>query len=185
MKKTQYNVTFGGIGGQGIITASELLGWAALYDRYSVKKSEVHGMSQRGGSVESHVRFGKGVFSPLLGAGQADFLLCFHEDEHARLALFLKDDGVDLFEWLDKAQAMIDNPKMLNTALMGVLAAYLPIQQPSWDKAFETVFPEKIRRHNQDIFNKARQAAQTAMNPKKRGRDFKNEEMIYDLERND
>lgn len=165
MRKKQYNITFGGIGGQGIIKASELLGWAALYDRYPVKKSEVHGMSQRGGSVESHVRFGKGVFSPLLGAGQADFLLCFHADEHERLAEFLKDDGVDLFGWLDKAAAMIDNPKMLNTALMGVLAAYLPIRQPSWDKAFETVFPEKIRQRNIEIFNQARHMAQTAINP--------------------
>lgn len=163
MKKQNYNVTFGGIGGQGIITASELLGWAALYDGYPVKKSEVHGMSQRGGSVESHVRFGKGVFSPLLGLGQADFLLCFHEDEHERLAHFLKTDGVDFYDWLDKAKAMIDNPKMLNTALMGVLAAWLPITDQSWDKAFETVFPEKIRQSNKDIFGKARKAAEAAM----------------------
>ena len=58
-KQNEYNVTFGGIGGQGIIKASELVGWAAMYEGFHVKKSEVHGMSQRGGSVESHVRFGK------------------------------------------------------------------------------------------------------------------------------
>lgn len=154
MKKQNYNVTFGGIGGQGIITASELLGWAAMYDGRTVKKSEVHGMSQRGGSVESHVRFGKGIYSPLLGLGQADFLLCFHEDEHARLGQFLKKDGLDLSDWLEKVKALIDNPKMLNTALMGVLAAYLPITPKSWDRAFETVFPEKIRQSNKDVFSK-------------------------------
>lgn len=164
MEKQQYNITLGGIGGQGIITASELLGWAAMYDGYPVKKSEVHGMSQRGGSVESHVRFGKGVHSPLLGAGQSDFLLCFHEDEHTRLGHFLGKDGVDLFDWLDKAKAMVDNPKAINTALTGVLAAYLPINDKSWDKAFETVFPEKLRESNKAIFHKARDAAQAVKN---------------------
>lgn len=154
MKNTEYNITFGGIGGQGIITASELLGWAALYDGYSVKKSEVHGMSQRGGSVESHVRFGKRIYSPLLGLGQADFLLCFHPDEYPRLKPYLKKGGVDLFDWLEKVKPVLDNPKMLNTALMGVLAAHLPIGQASWDKAFERVFAEKIRQANKDLFAK-------------------------------
>ncbi|NLW85237.1 MAG: indolepyruvate oxidoreductase subunit beta [Phycisphaerae bacterium] len=163
MKKQNYNITFGGIGGQGILTASELLGWAAMYDGYPVKKSEVHGMSQRGGSVESHVRFGKGVYSPLLGVGQADFLLCFHEDEYERLGHFLNKDGVDLFGWLDKARTMIDNPKALNTAMTGVLAAYLPIKDASWEKALETVFPEKLRQSNKAIFHKARNAAQTEL----------------------
>ena len=161
MKKQQYNVTFGGIGGQGIIKASELLGWAAMYDGFPVKKSEVHGMSQRGGSVESHVRFGRGIYSPLLSSGQSDFLLCFHEEEHSRLIHFLKKDGVDLLGYLDKAAALIDTPKQLNTALMGVLAAYLPIKDKSWDKAFETVFPEKIREGNRQIFRKARAMAET------------------------
>lgn len=163
MKKQQYNVTFGGIGGQGIIKASELLGWAAMYDGFPVKKSEVHGMSQRGGSVESHVRFGKAVYSPLLGAGQADFLLCFHEEEHPRLATFLKKEGVDMFGWLEKARAIIDNPRMLNTALMGALAAYLPIKDDSWAKAFETVFPEKLRQSNKEVFAKARAQAQAEL----------------------
>ncbi|MHC4855798.1 MAG: 2-oxoacid:acceptor oxidoreductase family protein, partial [Planctomycetota bacterium] len=92
-KQTEYNITFGGIGGQGIIKASELVGWAAMYDGYHVKKSEVHGMSQRGGSVESHVRFGKKIFSPLIAMGEADFFLCFQGDEHYRLKPFLKEDG--------------------------------------------------------------------------------------------
>ena len=155
-KQNQYNVTFGGIGGQGIIKASELLGWAALYDGFHVKKSEVLGMSQRGGSVESHVRFGKNVYSPLVGAGQADFLLCFHADEHQRLKPFLKADGVDLAEYLQKAEAMVDNPKTVNTALMGVLSVFLPIREASWQKAIETVFPAKIQELNKAVFEKAK-----------------------------
>jgi indolepyruvate ferredoxin oxidoreductase beta subunit len=155
-KQAQYNVTFGGIGGQGIIKASELLGWAALYDGFHVKKSEVHGMSQRGGSVESHVRFGKEVHSPLIGSGQADFLLCFHADEHPRLRPFLKEGGVDLVEYLKKAEETVENPKAVNTALMGVLSVFLPIKEASWQKAIETVFGPKIQELNKAVFAKAK-----------------------------
>lgn len=155
-KQNQYNVTFGGIGGQGIIKASELLGWAALYDGYHVKKSEVHGMSQRGGSVESHVRFGKQVYSPLVGSGQADFLVCFHADEHTRLQGFLKPGGVDLADYLRAAETLAENPKTVNTILMGVLSVFLPISEKSWQKAIETVFPEKIQAENKAVFQKAK-----------------------------
>jgi indolepyruvate ferredoxin oxidoreductase beta subunit len=156
MKKTEYNITFGGIGGQGIIKASELVGWAAMYEGFHVKKSEVHGMSQRGGSVESHVRFGKKIFSPLVSMGQADFLLCFQGDEHYRLKPFLKKDGVDLVEYLTPALEMIENPRYLNTALVGVLSAFLPISEASWQKALKTVFKPSILKGNQKVFKKAR-----------------------------
>ncbi|MCE5186728.1 MAG: 2-oxoacid:acceptor oxidoreductase family protein [Planctomycetaceae bacterium] len=155
-KQKQYNVTFGGIGGQGIIKASELLGWAALYEGFQVKKSEMHGMSQRGGSVESHVRFGKRVYSPLIGPGEADFLLCFHADEHARLKGFLRPGGVDLLDYLKQVEAMVENPKTVNTALVGVLSVLVPISEASWMRAIETVFPEKIREINKAVFAKAR-----------------------------
>jgi indolepyruvate ferredoxin oxidoreductase, beta subunit len=155
-KQTIINVTFGGIGGQGIIKASELLGWAAMYDGYHVKKSEVHGMAQRGGSVESHVRFGGKIYSPLVGPQQADYLLCFHSEEHPRLQTFLKKDGVDLAGFLEKAQAIIENPRHLNTILVGVLAAYLPIRNESWQKAMETVFTPKILAENQAVFEKGK-----------------------------
>ena len=155
-KQTDYNVTFGGIGGQGIIKASELVGWAAMYEGYHVKKSEVHGMSQRGGSVESHVRFGKNIYSPLVAPGQADFLMCFHEDEHYRLKRFLKKDGQDLVRYLPQLKEMIANPRHMNTALVGVLAAYLPISDASWDKSLKTVFPEKILAENKAVFKKAK-----------------------------
>lgn len=155
-KQAEYNVTFGGIGGQGIIKASELVGWAAMYEGFHVKKSEVHGMSQRGGSVESHVRFGKRIYSPLVSPGQADFLMCFHEDEHYRLKHFLKKDGVDLVSYLGTLKALIENPRHLNTALVGVLAAYLPIGDKSWDKALKTVFPQKILAENKKVFKKAK-----------------------------
>ena len=69
------NVMFAGIGGQGIIRASDMLTEAAFRMGCDVKKSELHGMSQRGGSVSSDVRFGKKVFSPMIPRGEADFLI--------------------------------------------------------------------------------------------------------------
>ena len=156
MDKKVYNIIFGGIGGQGILKASEICGWAALYEGLSVKKSEVHGMAQRGGSVESHLRFGKKVFSPLIGPGQADYLVCFHKDEHPRLKAFLKADGTDLIDYLDKAQSMIENPRHLNTFLVGVLSAHLKIKQKSWTMALHKVFAKKIAEQNRKVFLEGR-----------------------------
>lgn len=85
-----------GVGGQGILTASDILAEAGLRAGYDVKKSEVHGMSQRGGAVSSHVRFGPVVHSPLIGQGQADFLLAFEMLESLRWAHYLRPDGIAL-----------------------------------------------------------------------------------------
>lgn len=84
------NILLSGVGGQGILLASELIARAALFAAYDVKKSEVHGLAQRGGSVESHVRFGKRVFSPLVPMGEADILLSFEKAEAIRWAHYLK-----------------------------------------------------------------------------------------------
>ena len=75
MNKDVTNVVVAGLGGQGVLTASDILAEAAFAAGYDVKKSELHGMSQRGGSVTSDVRFGEAVLSPMVSAGEADFLL--------------------------------------------------------------------------------------------------------------
>ncbi|MEN6577810.1 MAG: indolepyruvate oxidoreductase subunit beta [Phycisphaerales bacterium] len=160
-KDRVYSITFGGIGGQGVLKASEICSWAALFAGYHVKKSEVHGMAQRGGSVESHVRFGKRVYSPLVPAGGADFLVCFHHEEQPRLSAFLKKEGVDLTEYLDKAGQAIDNPRGLNTCLVGVLSAKLPIGEESWMKAIETVFKDKGVEENKKVFLDGRKMGQS------------------------
>ncbi len=82
-----------GVGGQGTILASELLSEAALLAGYDVKKSEVHGMAQRGGSVVSAVRFGEKVFSPLITPGEADVLLAFEPLEALRTLHYARRDG--------------------------------------------------------------------------------------------
>jgi indolepyruvate ferredoxin oxidoreductase beta subunit len=161
MEKTVYNVTFGGVGGQGILKASEICGWAAMFDGYHVKKSEVHGMAQRGGSVESHVRFGKRVYSPLISVGGADCLVCFDAGEHERLKAFLKPKGRDLIGYLEKAKAAIENPRHLNTCLVGVLSAGRPVRVESWLRAIETVFKQKIVEENKAVFLKGRETGQS------------------------
>lgn len=155
-----YNITFGGTGGQGILKAAEICGWAAMLAGFNVKKSEVHGMAQRGGSVESHVRFGKKVFSPIISRGGADVLLCFHPEEHDRLKAFLKADGKDLMEYLEKANKAVENPRHLNVFLVGVLSAFLPIKTDSWLQAIESVFKKKYVEENKGVFLKGREMGQ-------------------------
>jgi indolepyruvate ferredoxin oxidoreductase beta subunit len=87
------SVLFSGVGGQGIILASRILARCAFASGYMVKESELHGMAQRGGSVTSHVRFGKEVYSPLIHKGKADFLVALEELEGLRYAYYLKPDG--------------------------------------------------------------------------------------------
>ena len=87
------NILLAGVGGQGIILASNILSEVAMNMGYDVKKSEVHGMSQRGGSVSSHVRFGEKIHSPLVEVGTADFLLAFEKLEALRQISYLEKDG--------------------------------------------------------------------------------------------
>ncbi len=83
-----------GVGGQGTILATTLLSAAILDGGYDVKMSEIHGMSQRGGSVSSEIRFGEKVFSPVIMKGDADILVSFELMEAARTVDYLKTDGI-------------------------------------------------------------------------------------------
>ena len=82
-----------GVGGQGTLLASRILGNAVISEGYDVKVSEVHGMSQRGGSVVTYVRYGEKVNSPIIDKGGADIILAFEELEALRALPFLKKDG--------------------------------------------------------------------------------------------
>lgn len=87
------NVMIVGVGGQGSLLASKLLGALLMDENYDVKVSEVHGMSQRGGSVVTYVRFGEKVYSPVISEGEADFIVSFEKTEAARYAPYLRADG--------------------------------------------------------------------------------------------
>jgi len=91
--KAIMNILIVGVGGQGVVLASQILSEVALQAGYDVKKSEVHGMSQRGGVVTSHVRIGKKVHSPLIPNGAADVILAFERAEALRWAHELKSGG--------------------------------------------------------------------------------------------
>ena len=87
------NIMIVGVGGQGSLLASKLLGHLLLSEGYDVKVSEVHGMSQRGGSVVTYVRFGEKVYSPIIDKGEADFIVSFEKLEAARYVEYLRPDG--------------------------------------------------------------------------------------------
>src|SRR5512143_3655374 len=122
------NVVVAGLGGQGVIKASDILADAAFRAGHDVKKAEIHGMSQRGGSVSSDVRFGAEVLSPMVPAGEADFLVVLapSEIEVNRAALrpgglLVPPDAVD--------ESRLANRRSLNVALLGVLAAQLDLPE--------------------------------------------------------
>lgn len=88
------NIMIVGVGGQGTLLTSRILGGITIHAGYDVKLSEVHGMAQRGGSVVTYVRYGESVAEPIVEEGQADVLIAFEKLEALRYAHFLKKDGV-------------------------------------------------------------------------------------------
>lgn len=90
----EYNIVITGVGGQGILTAANLLGWAALRAGYKVRMGEVHGMSQRFGSVIAYVRFGEEVYGAMVPEGKADVILSFEPVEALRYINYLKKGGL-------------------------------------------------------------------------------------------
>ncbi len=146
------SILFCGTGGQGVLKAAEVTGLAAMFAGFHVKKSEVHGMAQRGGSVESHLRFGQKVFSPLVPKGGADILLPFHSGEAERLCSFLKPGGSDLLPFLGRAHEAGVQRMFFNTYMVGVLAGHLDIPKDSWMKALEHEFRVKKLEENINVF---------------------------------
>jgi indolepyruvate ferredoxin oxidoreductase beta subunit len=100
MTATTTNLLISGVGGQGVILASYVLSQAAMADGLDVKQSEVHGMSQRGGSVTSHLRFGPKIWAALVTPGTADALVAFEELEAARYLHWLRPSGVVVYNTL-------------------------------------------------------------------------------------
>ena len=91
--RKEANILFVGVGGQGTISASNLLSAALIELGYDVKMSEVHGMAQRGGSVSTQVRYGEKVHSPLIEKGTSDYIVSFEKSESGRWLTFLKENG--------------------------------------------------------------------------------------------
>ncbi len=90
----EYNIVITGVGGQGVLTAASILGWAALHAGYKVRMGEVHGMSQRFGSVVSYVRFGDEVYGSMVPEGKGDVILSFEPVEALRYINHIKRGGM-------------------------------------------------------------------------------------------
>jgi len=116
-------------------------------------------MAQRGGSVESHLRFGDAVHSPLVSPGETDFLVPFHEEEGHRLNHFLRPRGVSLESHLGEFAAAGIDRMFLNTYFLGILSAHLPITRASWLSALETVFTRERERNREVFLQGARQGS--------------------------
>jgi len=117
-KIDKLSIIITGVGGQGILLASNVLGKAAIYEGYNVIGSETHGMAQRGGSVVSHVRIGN-VFSPLIPKGKADYMLAFEPLEALRNAEFLNEKSI----------AIVNTYPIIPTTLRGEVWKYPKVEK--------------------------------------------------------
>jgi indolepyruvate ferredoxin oxidoreductase beta subunit len=151
-------VVVAGLGGQGAIKASDILADAAFRAGHDVKKAEVHGMSQRGGSVTSDVRFGPEVLSPMIPRGQADFMVVLAQSEVEVNRFNLKAGGV-LIPPDAVDEALLQNKKSLNVALLGALAARLDLAEEHWLAAIRAALPERLHQLNERAFQLGRESA--------------------------
>jgi len=152
------NVVIAGLGGQGVIKASDILADAALRAGLDVKKAEVHGMSQRGGSVTSDVRFGSKVLSPMVPAGEADFLVVLAPSEVEVTRGLLRSTGLLLGPDL-VPEGELPNKRSLNVALLGVLSTYLDLPPEAMREAVKAGLPERLHAVNAAAFELGRRVA--------------------------
>ena len=135
------NIVTAGLGGQGVLKASDIVADVAFRSGLDVKQSELHGMSQRGGSVSSDVRFGREVFSPMVPSGVADYLVVIAPDQIEVNRHQLRPGG-----------------KSFNVALLGVLSRHLDFPEAVWLEAIRAAFPDKLRAANVQAFALGRKA---------------------------
>lgn len=151
------NVVIAGLGGQGVIKASDILADAALRAGLDVKKAEVHGMSQRGGSVSSDVRFGERVLSPMVPAGEADYLVVLAQSEVDVARSLLRPEGVLISPDMIP-DAELPNKRSLNVALLGVLSAHLDLPVAAIREAMKAALPERLHAVNEQAFELGRKS---------------------------
>ena len=138
-----FNILIVGVGGQGIILASDIASKAAALAGFDSKKSEIHGMSQRGGSVTSDVRFGTTVMSPMIPIGCADYLLVLDQSQCERVTPWVRSTGVIVTpDVIDASQ--LRNRRTLNVALLAALSTHLPITDSVWQSTLPAVLPARI-----------------------------------------
>ncbi len=149
------NVVFAGLGGQGVLKAAEILARAAGLAGYDVKKSELHGMSQRGGSVTSDVRFGAKVLSPMVPLAQAHFLVALDPTQVDPNRIYIGQQTTVLTPApIDPAG--LPSRQSLNTAMLGLLSRHLPIAESVWRQVVEQAFGSAHAAANMTAFSLGR-----------------------------
>jgi len=176
------NILMVGVGGQGIILASDIISLAAMKAGYDAKKNEIHGMSQRGGSVFSHIRYGKKIYSPTIPEGQTDILVSLEEMETLRWLKYIgKQTRIVYFknkilpanvqeypqgieQAITKAckhvsvikpeeiKEKISSQKYLNTVLCGFLSNFLDLSNKHWTAAIKEKVPKDTYELNIQAF---------------------------------
>lgn len=146
-KQNVINVVFVGLGGQGVIRASDILADVLFHAGWDVKKAEVHGMSQRGGVVTSDVRFGKKVLSPMVPAGEADYVVLLDSSVEDRALPLLRESG-RLIRPEDVEMEQLPSRKSLNVALLGALSLSLPVTPGEWEAALARNFRPALHELN-------------------------------------
>lgn len=164
MKK--FDIIISGVGGQGILLLSNVIGQACIEEKIPVKGVEVHGMAQRGGSVEAHIRIG-GIYGPKIPEGKADLLISLEPLEAARYSKYLKKDGIaivnsfkipllgndyDVEEMIEivkertkkiyienftEIAIKLGSVKVLNILMLGFASKFIPLKQESFKKAIK------------------------------------------------
>jgi indolepyruvate ferredoxin oxidoreductase beta subunit len=155
------NVVVAGLGGQGVLKASDILADVAVRAGFDVKKSEIKGMSQRGGSVSSDVRFGDVVLSPMVSPGEADYLLVLEPTQIEPNRHYLKPGGTLISPDAVNA-AQLSNKKALNVALLGALSAHLSLPEAEWLDAVREGFPVEFFEANRQAFAVGRASQMTS-----------------------
>ena len=146
------NVVVSGLGGQGVLKITDILAEVIFNQNLDVKKSEVHGMSQRGGSVSSEVRFGEKINSPMVPAGEADLLAVLDVTQIEVALPVLKAGGV-LITPATVPMDKLAHPKALNTLMLGALAAHFDQPDEKWLEVLKENLPEKVHQLNEEMFH--------------------------------
>ncbi len=149
------NVKIAGLGGMGVLKAALILGELMFEEGFDVKKAEVHGMSQRGGSVASDVRIGKSVASPIIPEKEVDFLVSLEPEWSDVHKISLAENGI-VISPNDIDVSKLTSKKALNVALLGVLSKYFDIPVERWFDVLKKFFPEKLHASNETAFNLGR-----------------------------
>lgn len=150
------NIRIAGLGGMGVLKATLILGEVLFQEGYDVKKAEVHGMAQRGGSVSSDVRFGDKVKSPMIPAGKVDALLSLEpewSDDHIK---DVREGGI-VISPSDFDVSKLKSAKGLNVAALGALSRHMSkIPLSRWYSVLKESFPEKLWEANEIAFKVGR-----------------------------